>query len=68
MSKHTEERQVWKQLRDLIKINLSVLLTIIIWLVLFISMLIGYFSIPLAVVVIVVTYLAIREKFFKSVD
>ncbi|BBB47505.1 hypothetical protein Pelsub_P0732 [Pelolinea submarina] len=42
--------------------------TLIIWLGLFVSMLVGYFSIPLLIVVVVVTYLALRERIIKSDD
>jgi hypothetical protein len=68
LSKDSEDRQVWEKIWELIKINFSILFTIIVWLGLFISMLIGYFSIPLVVIVVVVTYLAIRETFFKKND
>lgn len=47
----------------LVAINVSVLVTLVIWLALFISMLVGYFSIPLFVVALVLTYLSIRDYF-----
>jgi hypothetical protein len=43
-----------------------VIFTLIIWLALFISMLVGYFSIPLLIVMIVVTYLSLREIIQKK--
>jgi hypothetical protein len=57
---------LWERIRKIITVNLSVIFTLIIWLALFISMLVGYFSIPLLIVVIVVTYLALRERIVKS--
>lgn len=57
---------MWERIWRIITVNLSVIFTLTIWLALFISMLVGYFSIPLLIVVIVVTYLALRERIVKS--
>jgi len=57
---------LWERIWRIITVNLSVIFTLTIWLALFISMLVGYFSIPLLIVVIVVTYLALRERIVKS--
>ncbi len=66
MNNKNEDRQLWVRIRNILAVNLSVILTIIVWLALFISMLIGYFSIPLLVIGIVLTYLAIRERVIKT--
>ncbi len=66
MTNRTEDHQLWERIWRIITVNLSVIFTLTIWLALFISMLIGYFSIPLLIVVIVVTYLALRERIVKS--
>lgn len=68
MSNKTEDRQFWENLKKIIVVNVSVVLTLMIWLVLFISMLVGYFSIPLLVIALVMTYLSIRERFTKDKD
>ena len=57
---------MWERIRKIITVNLSVIFTLVIWLALFVSMLVGYFSIPLLIVVIVVTYLTLRERVVKS--
>jgi hypothetical protein len=57
---------LWQRIWQIIKINISVIFTLIIWLALFISMLVGYFSIPLLIVMIVVTYLSLREIIQKK--
>lgn len=66
MTNRTEDHQLWERIWRIITVNLSVIFTLTIWLALFISMLVGYFSIPLLIVVIVVTYLALRERIVKS--
>ena len=68
MTNQTEDHQLWERIWQIIKINISVIFTLIIWLALFISMLVGYFSIPLLIVMIVVTYLALREIIVKNED
>ena len=68
MTNQTEDHQLWERIWQIIKINISVIFTLIIWLALFISMLVGYFSIPLLIVMIVVTYLALREIIVKNDD
>jgi len=66
LTNRTEDHQLWERIWRIITVNLSVIFTLTIWLALFISMLVGYFSIPLLIVVIVVTYLALRERIVKS--
>lgn len=68
MTNQTEDHQTWERIKKIITVNISVLFTLIIWLALFISMLVGYFSIPLLIVVVVVTYLALRERIVKNDD
>ena len=65
MSNQTEDHQVWEKIKKIITVNFSVIFTLIIWLALFMSMLIGYFSIPLLIVVIIATYLALRDRIIK---
>ena len=59
---------MWERIWEIIKINISVIFTLIVWLALFISMLVGYFSIPLLIVLIVVSYLALRDLIVKDED
>ncbi|NPV40587.1 MAG: hypothetical protein HPY72_04485 [Anaerolineae bacterium] len=66
MTDQDQDRQIWRRIRNIIAVNLSVVLTIIIWLALFVSMLVGYFSIPLLVIGIVLTYLAVRDRVVKA--
>jgi len=61
-----QDRQIWRRIRNIIAVNLSVVLTIIIWLALFVSMLVGYYSIPLRVIGRVLTYLAVRDRVVKT--
>ena len=68
MTNQTEDHQLWERIWKIVSVNVSVIFTLIIWLGLFVSMLVGYFSIPLLIVVIVVTYLALRERIVKSDD
>ena len=68
MTNRSEDRQIWERIRNIIAVNLSVIFTMVIWLGLFISMLVGYFSIPVLIIVIVVTYLTVRERIKKSAD
>jgi uncharacterized membrane protein len=68
LTNQTEDHQTWERIKKIITVNISVLFTLIIWLALFISMLVGYFSIPLLIVVVVVTYLALRERIVKNDD
>lgn len=65
MTDKEQDRQIWRRIRNIVAVNLSVVLTIIIWLALFVSMLVGYFSIPLLVIGIVLTYLAVRDRVVK---
>lgn len=66
MTDKEQDRQIWRRIRNIVAVNLSVILTIIIWLALFVSMLVGYFSIPLLVIGIVLTYLAVRDRVVKA--
>ncbi len=66
MTDKEQDRQIWRRIRNIVAVNLSVVLTIIIWLALFVSMLVGYFSIPLLVIGIVLTYLAVRDRVVKA--
>lgn len=66
MTDKEQDRQIWRRIRNIVAVNLSVILTIIIWLALFVSMLVGYFSIPLLVIGIVLTYLAVRDRVDKA--
>lgn len=65
MNNKNEDRQIWSRIRNIIAVNLSVILTLVIWLALFVSMLVGYFSIPLLVIGIVLTYLTARDRLVK---
>ena len=66
MTNQSEDHQLWERIKKIVTVNLSVIFTLIIWLALFVSMLVGYFSIPLLIVVIVVSYLALRERITKN--
>lgn len=65
MNNKNEDRQIWFRIRNIIAVNLSVILTLVVWLALFVSMLVGYFSIPLLVIGIVLTYLTVRDRVVK---
>ncbi|MDK2979708.1 MAG: hypothetical protein PWQ55_55 [Chloroflexota bacterium] len=66
MTNQSEDHQLWERIKKIVTVNLSVIFTLIIWLALFVSMLVGYFSIPLLIVVIVVSYLTLRERITKN--
>ena len=65
MTNSSDDNRAWKKIKEIIIVNLSVIFMLIIWLGLFISVLIGYFSIPLLIVVAVVTCLTIYERVVK---
>jgi hypothetical protein len=66
LTNQSEDHQLWERIKKIVTVNLSVIFTLVIWLALFVSMLVGYFSIPLLIVVIVVSYLALRERITKN--
>lgn len=65
MKKQIDGYELWDSIKKVITASLSIIITIAIWVVLFVSILTGYFSI---ILIIVVIYLAIREHFEKPED